>query len=212
MDLTKDSLKKILEDIRKNSVAIEGSEDAYSNAIASLDNDGRDTLQSLSVATTEAITRKKKIRSLEGEAQDNVIELDRLKEERKDDTTEVELEALRLFKSNTVKQQVKSFGTTLEAVREHPNFAKAKGLLKLPEPSEEGVFDLSKVSEEDMTHNLSKMSELNALAYFESEAGVKKKDVDGKKDVKIPAGFAERIKAAKTQEEISALQEEMQGA
>jgi len=213
MDLTRDSLKSILDDIKKNSVASEGSEDAYANALASLDNDGRDTLQSLSVATTEAITRKKKIRSLEGNHQDLQIEVDRLKEERSNDTTEKELETLRSFKADTVKQQVKSFGTVLETVKDHPNFENAKKLLKLPEPSEEGAFDITKISEEDMTHNLSKMTEFNALKYFDSENGTaKKKDVDGKKDVKIPAGFEERIRAAKTQEEIQALQNEMQGA
>ena len=213
MDLTRDSLKKILDDIKQNSVATDGAEEALSTAIAQLDNDGRDTLQSLSVATTEAITRKKKIRSLEGNHQDLQIEVDRLKEERSNDTTEKELETLRSFKANTVKQQIASFGTTLDTIKAHPNFEKAKKLLKLPEPSEDGAFDVTKISEDDMTHNLTKMSEFNALAYFDGEGVAdKKKDVDGNKNVKIPAGFEERIKAAKSHKEIQALQDEMQGA
>jgi len=211
MDLTKDSLKSILDKIRENAIAKEGAEDALSEALHLLENDGKDTLQSLSVATTEAITRKKKIRSLEETFQDLQIENESLKEERKDDTTEQELQTLREFKKSTVKQQVNTFGETLAKIKDHPNFEKAKDLFKLPEPSEEGVFDLSAVSEDDMSHNLAELQKLNKLSYFEAEGEKddRKKDVDGNKGAVIPKGIEERIKSAKSQKELEAIQQEL---
>lgn len=215
MDLTKDSLKSIIAKINSNlkELGVEGHEaeiDNIQSALATLDNDGKDTLQSLSTATTEAITRKKKVRFQDTVIQDQGIEIDLLKEAQKDDKTDQELKDLRAFKVDTVKGQVKSFGDTLATIKDHPNFEKAKDLFKLPDPDKEGVFDLSAVSEEDMSHNLDELGKLNKLSYFETDGGDgKKKDVDGNKGAVIPKGMEERIKSAKTQKELEVIQQEL---
>ena len=213
MDLTKDSLKSIIAKINSNlkELDVEGHESELDNiqaALATLDNDGKDTLQSLSVATTEAITRKKKVRTLEETNQDLTDDLETLREEQENDTTKQELIDLRQFKADAVKGQVKSFGSTLTVIKDHPHFEKAKGLFKLPEPDTAGNYDLSAVSEEDMSHNLDELDKLNKLSYFGAEND-KTKDVDGNKGAVIPKGIEERIKSAKTHEEVEAIQREM---
>ncbi len=213
MDLTKDSLKRIIAKINANlkELGTEGHEAELDNiqaALATLDNDGKDTLQSLSVATTEAITRKKKVRTLEETNQDLTDDLETLREEQENDTTKQELIDLRQFKADAVKGQVKSFGSTLAVIKDHPNFEKAKGLFKLPDPDKDGAYDLSAVSEEDMSHNLDELDKLNKLSYFGAEND-KTKDVDGNKGAVIPKGIEERIKSAKTHEEVEAIQREM---
>jgi hypothetical protein len=218
MDLTKDTLKGIIAKIKTNLSALTLEENTgetelgiISDTLAQLGNDGIDTIQSLSVATTEAITRKKKIRTLEASAIDRQQDIETLQEEIAGDTTKEELKALRDFKASTVKDQIANFGTKLGKIKDHANFEKASKLLKLPKPDEKGEYDLADVSEEDMTHNLAKMGEWEALSLFGNGAD-ETLDVDGKKKkVNIDASLAERIKGAKTQKEIETIQAEMQG-
>ena len=59
-----------------------------------------------------------------------------------------------------------------------------------------------------MSHNLDELDKLNKLSYFGAEND-KTKDVDGNKGAVIPKGIEERIKSAKTHEEVEAIQREM---
>jgi len=208
MDLTKERLQGIIENIKKNSAPVEGSEDAFAEALSQLGSDGKDTLQSLSIATSEAITRKKALRTMKADAEDTGIELEELKEKLKTGDNSKELEELRGFKTNTVKKQFDGFGKKLEAVKGHANFGLAKGLFKLPEPKEDGTYDLSKVADEDLAHNVAEMDKLEGLSYF-GEIKIEVKDVDGEKNTSTAKSLQERISKATTKEEIDTIQAEM---
>lgn len=210
MSFTKDTLKALIATIKKNSTANDGSENELAEALVTLENEGDDTLTKLSVATTEAITRKKKLKALESENEDQKIEIESLTEAQSNDTTKAELEALKKFKTNTVNGQRKDFGSGINGITKHANFAKAKDLFKLPEPDKDGVYDVEKISDEDLTYNIDKMAELNGLDYFGSN-GAGKVEVDGKKVDVVPDGLKDRIAAAiesKDPEELQKIQDE----
>jgi len=133
----------------------------------------------------ESKGRKIKIRELESQLSDKDTELDTLK--KKTDTSELtkEVETLREFKSNTLKGQRDSFASKLKTISKHPNFENVKGFLKLPDPDKDGNYDLSKLEDGDIEHNISKLSEYEAVKLF---GEVSKPNVDGTPRTDQPGG------------------------
>lgn len=205
MSLTKDMLKALLVKIKDNSTATDDGADAFSEALVSLESEANDTMTKLSVATTEAITRKKKLRTMESDMEDVTLDRDKFKEQAEKGIDNTELDALKAFKTKAVAGQVKSFGTTLGTIKEHANFEKAKALFTLPEPDAEGNYDVSKMSEDDLEKNVEKLNELEGLDYFGATTG--KVDVDGNKQKTTPKGFDDSVNEAKSLEELQAIQD-----
>jgi|FLOH01.1.fsa_nt_gi hypothetical protein len=207
MDFTKDSVAKLIETIKANATPTDGGLEVFNSALATLMNDAQDTLQSLSVATGEAIERKKKIRKINSDYEDLKIENDELKQQDGLESMQAEIAKLQEYKASVVKQRTVSFGEHINTVKSHEKFEKAKDLFKLPTPSDDGSFDVSKMSEEDLAHNLTKMEELKKLDYF-GQVATKPKDVDLSKGK--PSGtLAERLANAKTHQELELIQAEM---
>lgn len=211
MSFTKDSFRQLLSKLKDTAVASEGNEDAFAEAMATLESEGNDTLTQWNVATGEAIQRKKKIRTLEEQLEDANLDKEGLQEKldkQSEDGDDTELEALREFKSKAIEGQKSGFGDTLNKIRGHKNFDKAKQYLRLPDPDKEGNYDVSEMSEEDLSHNLSEMDKFNSLGYFGETTGKEKVDVDGGKEKEVPQDFSERLEQASTQEEVDALHAE----
>jgi hypothetical protein len=209
MKLNKDSFKALLAKIKVHAVANEGSEDEFGLLMTQLEVDGTDTLNELTTAESEAIVRKKKVRAQEKKLQDQDIEIEEFKEAQKNDTTQAELKELREYKSTTVKSQIGTFGTTLATISKHANFDKAKKYLKLPEPDADGNYDVTKMDEADLTHNLAELGKLNDLSYFGGNGQDETVDVDGKKTYVKPEGFQDQLDKAETTEDLMRIQDNL---
>ncbi len=211
MKYTQDTFKAILKRIQAVVKPVEGSEDEFASLFQSLASDGRETLQDLTTAETEAITRKKKIKVHEDTIQDQIIEIEKYKEAQQNDKTGDELKALREFKTNAVKSQIGAFGKNIEAISSHANFDKAKKFFILPEPDKDGKYDFSKMSEADLTANLSELEKLNDLGYFGESGNSQDQnvDVDGNHQHVPPKGFDDKLDGAKNLKDLEKIQESL---
>jgi len=162
-----------------------------------------DIVDSLKAANAESKNRKTKIHELEELKSDLEGQLEALKKENNAE----ELNKLREFRQNYLTAQRQNLGKEIENISKHPNFVKAEKLLKLPEADAKGVRDFSKLTDEDLEYNLSKLQELNALEYFGQNGS--NKTVHGAKTTITPESFKERVKAAKSIKELEQIQEEM---
>lgn len=136
--------------------------------------------ESFSVVKNESVKRKEKIREILpklNEQEDTIKEL-----EQKADTSDLqtELEQLRGFKQDYLKQQKDNFISEFGKVAKHPKFEKAKKKFVLPEKAddEEG-FDFGKIKDEDMEKNISVLNDLKELDYFTEDKEDPKPPVDG---------------------------------
>jgi len=213
MDLTKDKLRDYLKVIRDNTTANDGSKDILATAIASLENDGNDTVTSLGVATGEAIDRKKSVRTLKTENQElEDKNLDLTQKLDADDPNADKLKDLEAYKTKNIASQRDTLGTRINEVSKLPAFERAKSFFKLPE-AVEGVYDIKDISQDDLEHNLNELGRLDTLGIFDTSSnGKPKPNVEGSKGGKTtPTDFGSRIKAAKTHKEIQALEDERRG-
>jgi len=208
MDLTKNTLKDHLKKLKELSTPKEGSETEFATVLGTLENDGNDTVVNLGVAKSEATSRKQSVRSLEQSVEE--LKLAKTELEQKvnaDDPNKDELEKLRSFHKTTIGNQRESFGTFIENVREHENFKKASPDLKLPKPGEDGKFNLTEMSQEDLEHNVGEMTRFNRLGIFGEKGNGQTKIVDGSGPEKnIPQSVAEKISGAKTLKELKEVQ------
>lgn len=134
--------------------------------LKSLESGVTDLQEDISRVNTESKERKLKIRDLESDISDKETEIDGLK--KKADTSEItkEVEDLRTFKSNTIKGQRDSLAEKLTTVSKHPNFENVKNFFKLPDPDKDGKYDLSKMEDGDLEHNVNKLNEYEAAKMF----------------------------------------------
>jgi len=125
----------------------------------------------------------------------------------KGDTINQELETLRNFKTDALKERLASFSSTMEEIIEHPKFEALKGNFNLPEPKADGSYDISSLTPDEMDVNLKKYNEYQGLGFFESSNPPK--DVDGSKQSKKVLGVQEEIDSATTMDDLLKVQATM---
>ena len=122
----------------------------------------------LKLANKEAETRKEKLRESEGIVDERDETIKDLQEKIDTENPDLKLlEDLQAFKKRTVKAQRASFVDSFAGIAEHANFEKAKPFLVLPDPDDEGVYDFTTVSDNDMEKNVLELQKMVALGTFE---------------------------------------------
>ena len=208
MALKKNTLNDYIEKIKALSKANDGSEEELATILATLKNEGEETVVDLGVARSEAATRKTEIRTLDTAKSDLEAQISVLTEKvNAGDPNKEELETLRVFRTNTINGQKDTFKQFIEKVSAHDNFPRALPDLKLPKPGEDGKYNLDNIEPADLEHNVNEMARLNRLGIFGDTAQTVKK-VDGTGPEKIvPKDWNERVKATKSIKELEALQD-----
>lgn len=160
---------------------------------------------------SEAYNKRHALKDYRKETDDKIQEYeDKITSFESDNSNEenqAELTRLRDFEKNTIESQRTDFKSFIEGVKDHDNFGKASSRFKLP-MNDEGVnfeaFD--NMVYDDLKHNLSQMKDLKELEYFDSTPKQKGTPPGGGKAVRgTDASFMERMAAAKTHKEVTAI-------
>jgi len=141
---------------------IDGLLKSIENEFASMGDD-------LKAANAESKERKLKIRELSGqleEASDKVKDLDG---KANNPDLAKEMADLKQFKADVLKTKRAAFSGEFATVAKHPNFEKAKEQFKLPKPADDGTFDFTKATDEEIAHNVAKLEEYRKIGYFAEE-------------------------------------------
>ncbi len=169
-----------------------------------------DTVDSLKAASSESKQRKIKIRELSSQVEDLEADITGLK--KKSDTSELETELndLKEFKAGVQKQNRGRFEAEFNKIKGHANFEKASGEFTLPDPDDEGNYDFTSMSDEDVDRNMNSLGRLNRLDYFANNSqGKDTKKTHGSRKESQPGDVLTQIQNAKTFEEVQQLQAEM---
>jgi len=157
---------------------------------------------------------KPRIEELEGVESTLKTQVETLKNDNSSESLKKENATLLSFKNQVLTAKRDSFVNRFKQIAVHDKFGKVLPELKLPDHTVEKdkkfdytALDFSKMSEEDMDANVTALERLDRLEYF---GEVKKTvDTDGKTSTKVTSdAFKEKVKKAKTIEEIRALQKE----
>lgn len=208
MALKKNTLNDYIEKLKALSAPKEGSEEEFATVLATLKNEGEDTVVELGVARSEAAGRKTEVRTLDtakSELEQKIAEL--TEKVNAGDPNKDELETLRVFRTNTINGQKDTFKQFIEKVAGHDNFQKVLPDLKLPKPGEDGKYNLDNIEPADLEHNVNEMARYNRLGIFGDTAQpVKKVDGSGPEKI-VPKDWNEKVKATKSIKELEALQD-----
>ena len=161
------AIKDLIEQVR-SQISSEDSE-KVSVLLEQIKNEATNLIASKAAVDTEAKDRRLKLREVESKLQDIEIERDeyKVKFESYDDTPlKKELNEVKDKYSNLIVNQAKSFETFFNVVKTHPKFEKAKSRFKLP-PGDNGELDFSKLTPEDIEHNINVQNDLQQLEYFD---------------------------------------------
>lgn len=120
----------------------------------------------LKAANAESKERKLKIRDLTGQIEDAGAKLKDAEGKLNNPDQVKELTDLKKFKADVLKKRKDGFADEFGKIVKLPQFEKAKDLFKLPKPNDAGEFDFSKMSDEDIDHNLAKVAELQKIGFF----------------------------------------------
>ena len=156
-------LQKILDQIRSK---LGEDSSKVETLLKQIEADHAETIEDLKNANGESKTRKLKIRELEQLIEDSKAEVETLKKKTDDPAVKQELDVLRAFRAESVKKQRDGFIAEFDKIKGHANFEKAVSLFKLPKPKDDGSFDLSKLKDDEIDHNVVKLAELIKLDYF----------------------------------------------
>ena len=167
-------------------------------------------IENVKDASAESKARKLKIREMQGQLNDNDVDIDELR--KKADTSELtaELKNLKVFKAGVQEETRTSFLNRYNKVKNDPRFEKASSFLKMPEAGENGEMDFTEISNDDMASNLTELKKLDQLDYFSSPEKPKEAHAD-----QVPKGqqdFGTRVKGATSMADLEKLNEEMAGA
>lgn len=124
----------------------------------------------LKAANAESKERKLKIRDLTGQLDDATTRAKEFEGKANNPDQAKELADLKQFKIETMKQRRAVFADDFKAVVKHANFEKAKDQFKLPQASETGEYDFSKMADADIEHNLGKLAEYQKIGFFAGDA------------------------------------------
>jgi len=174
-----------------------------------------DTIASLSSFGSENKEKRLEIQKLEKGNRELRVEMDSVKtdfDEYKGSQDTSEIDSLRTFKAEVLAQNKATFIKQLESITEHSNFSKAREFFDIPDANEEGAYNFSDLTDEQMEHNMSEMDKLNKLGYFENSSeettteaeSVSQNKAYGKSTPK-PADFNSQIDSATTMEELEKL-------
>lgn len=125
-------------------------------------------LDNLSAANSESKNRKIEIKSLKEKLENIEIERDDFKNKLDGfDTSGLENERNNYKDKyhSLLDKEKNAFAIAVGQIKEHPNWDKAKPLLKLP-VEKDGKLDWASMSPEDTEYNVSKWNELQQLGYF----------------------------------------------
>lgn len=166
-----DSLKKLVkdEDVEK-AVKLLGDLKAMHD----------DVQNDLSTANKESKERRLALKDAERKLNDALAdkeaEIKKLTEKINDPAVQKEVETLKAEKAafetkwaGILAERRKRLEEAISKLAENPKFEKAKTLLKLPKADKEGKLKFDTLSEEDVEHNTSKLTEWNELGYFAQE-------------------------------------------
>ncbi len=137
---------------------------------------GAQELQTLlTSANEESKERRIKNRTLTSETEALQEKYDALASDTGKEALETEVKGLREFKVGIQKAQREAFGTNFAKVVEHPAFEKASTLFTLPKKADDGkfvvddkgVYDFSDLSDDQMTANAAKLTELSGVGLFD---------------------------------------------
>lgn len=172
----------------------------------------------LTSANGEAKDRRIKNRALEQEKAELQEKHDALSSDTGKEALETEVTDLRKFKVGIQKAQREAFGTNFAKVVDHPAFEKASTLFTLPKKSDDGnlikddkgVFDFSELSDDQMTANAAKLTELSGIGVFDVADGKGNENTgDGRSRQRQSGnGLVSEIKGTKTLAELNALADE----
>lgn len=157
-------VKQILSQIRE-AVGAE-IEPKIKGFLSQLESGYNDLSDDLKAANAESKERKLKLRDLTAQHDEATAKLKDLETKTNDPKVADELTSLRTFKTETLKRQKDSLIADLGKIEKHPAYAKAKDLFKLPKPDKDGKVDLTKMSDDELEHNVGKLAELNKLGLF----------------------------------------------
>jgi len=188
-----------------------------------------DDLISLTTKTNSIVTQSKEfeseVKQLRAEAYDKRHQLkDSTKQfeselsQAKDKITELEaatndtelttkIERLEKFEKETYENQRNEFKSFIETNKEHERFEKVVGRFKVP-TNDDGIdFDaFGTMEHEDLKHNISQMKDLLELEYFDqTPTNNSSPPVGGRAQRGSDKTFAEKMAAAKTQKEVTAV-------
>lgn len=143
------------------------------------------TQSDITAANDESATRRVKIKDLETEITTHKTKITEL--EGRPDPVELQntITAQNTKISGLMKGQRATFESRFALVSKHPNFETSKGFYKLPDPDDKGVYDLSKMTDEDLEHNLNKLAEYDQVKTY---GEVKPTNVHGAPRKDLPAG------------------------
>jgi hypothetical protein len=123
----------------------------------------------LKAANAESKERKIKIRDLTGQLDDATLKVKDLDGKANNPDLAKEMADLKQFKADALKTKRAAFSGEFATVAKHPNFEKAKEQFKLPKPADDGTFDFSKSTDEEIAHNMAKLDEYRKIGYFEEQ-------------------------------------------
>lgn len=136
--------------------------------------------EDLKSANGESKKRKLELRKLQSELEDKDAEIEDWKAKAGDSKNadkikilEDENKTLKDFRENIQKKTRETFKTKFDEVVKTDAFKKASNKFKLPEPDDKGVYDLSKLSDEDIDFNIQKLEEYTELGIFQTNGALK---------------------------------------
>jgi hypothetical protein len=136
--------------------------------LSQLESGYNDLSDDLKAANAESKERKLKLRELTAQHEEAIAKLKDVESKTNDPKVAEEMAALKTFRTETLKRQKDSLILDLGKIEKHPAYEKAKDLFKLPKPDKDGKVDLTKMSDDELVHNINKLSELNKLGLFEN--------------------------------------------
>jgi len=143
----------------------------------------RSLSEDLDTVNGESKRRKFELRKLKSTLDDKDAEIEDWKEKAGDSKNadkikilEDENKTLKEFRENIQKKTREIFKTKFDEVVKTDAFKKAADKFKLPKPDEKGVYDLSKLSDEDIDYNNLKLEEYTELGIFQTNGA---KNIDG---------------------------------
>ena len=172
-----------------------------------------DTIASLSSFGSENKEKRLEIQKLEKANRELRAEVDSVKtdfDEYKGSQDTSEIDDLRNFKAEVLAQNKATFIKQLESITEHNNFSKAKEFFEIPEANEEGVYDFTTLTDEQIENNMKEMTKLNKLGYFDTsetttETQTESKNVAYGKSAPKPADFNSQLDSVTSMEELEKL-------
>ena len=162
-----------------------------------------DRIQSdLTAANNESAERRVTINDLEKKVKDKDTEIAELSKRPDPKELEQTIQTQKDKISTLMKGQRTNFENRFKSVSKHQKFEATKKFFKLPEADKDGNYDLSKMSEEDLEHNINKMAEYDEAEMFGkidqpgAEGGTKKDGPDnngGEKKIESEDEFNDAI-------------------